>query len=372
MSTLVTTNIQTANGTTDLTIKTGNTSSAAIILAANGSGFVIQGNSTSNVMTVNSTAVSYLGTQSLNAVSINLSTNTFTIGTAAYHVSNGYFGIGTNTPPSLLTVYSNTTSANLSLIGDNQTSSLNVYRFSNNSSSPQIYQYKARGSNTTPLTVVAGDVVGNWLQYVFDGTSFKQLSQIRSVVDTVGGTDDFSGYLQFYTRTDGPSAAVTERMRIDKNGNTGIGNTSPAHTLRVEGTISALTSVGVGSAVTINTTSTYIANLTSNGTSYVSNGFYVVAGNWGVVSANITLNAANGNYQYLTSNAAYTITAPTQDCAIDILILNGSSAGSLTFSGFTIQSGGTGDTYATTASSQFILSVRRINGVSTYVWKALQ
>ena len=199
MSTLVTTNIQTANGTTDLTIKTGNTSGAAILVAANGSGFVLQGNSSANVMTVNSTAVSYLGTQTINA------------------------------------------------------------------------------------------------------------------------------------------AAVT-----------------------------------VGTTITINTTASYIANLTSNGTAYVANGFYVVAGNWGVVSANITLNSANGNYQYFTSNAAYTITAPTQDCAIDILVTNGTGAGTITFSGFTVQSGGTGDTYATTNANKYLLSVRRINSVSTYIWKALQ
>lgn len=182
----------------------------------------------------------------------------------------------------------------------------------------------------------------------------------------------FTGISYFSNSSSTNTFTVGTASYFVSNGNFGIGNTVPAHKLRVEGTFSVLTSIAVGSAVTINTTASYIANLTSNGTAYVANGFYVVPGNWGVVSANITLNSANGNYQYFTSNAAYTITAPTQDCAIDILITNGTGASTITFSGFTVQTGGTGDTYATTASNQYLLSVRRINSVSTYVWKALQ
>ena len=193
MSTLVTTNIQTANGTTDLTIKTGNTSGAGILINANGTGFVFQGNSSANVMTVNSTAVTYLGTQTINVATI-----------------------------------------------------------------------------------------------------------------------------------------------------------------------------AVGS-VTVNA-----SGITSNGTSYVANGFYITPGNWGVINANVTMSASNGNYQYATTNAAFTWTAPTTDCAIDILITNGSGAGTITFSGFTVQSGGTGDTYATTNNNKYLVSVRRINSVSTYLIKALQ
>ena len=58
--------------------------------------------------------------------------------------------------------------------------------------------------------------------------------------------------------------------------------------------------------------------------------------------------------------------------AIDILITNGASAGSITFSGFTANAGNVGDTYDTGNGNRFILMVRRINGISTYVFKALQ
>ena len=44
----------------------------------------------------------------------------------------------------------------------------------------------------------------------------------------------------------------------------------------------------------------------------------------------------NGNYQFITNNGAFTITAPASDCAVDILVTNGASAGAITFTGFTI------------------------------------
>lgn len=82
--------------------------------------------------------------------------------------------------------------------------------------------------------------------------------------------------------------------------------------------------------------------------------------------------AANGNYQYITNNVAgFTIAVPAADSAIDLLITNGASAGTITFSGYTVSSN-TGDALTTTNTSKFIISIRRINGVSTYVIKALQ
>lgn len=85
-----------------------------------------------------------------------------------------------------------------------------------------------------------------------------------------------------------------------------------------------------------------------------------------------TPNAANNNYQYGTSNGAVTIAAPPADSAIDFLWTNGINAQAITFSGYTVQSGGTGDAYVTTNAFQFLFSIRRINGVSTYTIKALQ
>ena len=111
--------------------------------------------------------------------------------------------------------------------------------------------------------------------------------------------------------------------------------------------------------------------ITANNTVTINTGYSVTANNQGTVSANITLGMANGNYQYLTANGTFTITAPTSDGAIDILVTNGTAANTISFSGFTVGSS-TGSTYATTNGNKYILSVRRINAVSTYSWYALQ
>ena len=88
-------------------------------------------------------------------------------------------------------------------------------------------------------------------------------------------------------------------------------------------------------------------------------------------SGTFTPDPALGNYQYYTNNGAHTLAAPSSDCAIMILITNGASAGAITFSGFTVGSS-TGDALNTTNTNKFILSIIRVNGVSTYWTKALQ
>lgn len=101
----------------------------------------------------------------------------------------------------------------------------------------------------------------------------------------------------------------------------------------------------------------------------VVGGYSIQPASLGTMSS-FTLNPLLGNYQYGTNNGAFTITAPTVDCAIDVLITNGASAGAISFSGFTV--GTTGDSFTTTNGHKFILSIRRINSVATYVIKALQ
>lgn len=113
--------------------------------------------------------------------------------------------------------------------------------------------------------------------------------------------------------------------------------------------------------------------LRKDATGTVTIGYTVTPYNGGVVSAagSYTVNPANGNYQYYNANGAHTLTAPSSDCAVDLLITNGTSAGAITFSGFTVGAS-TGSTYATTSGQRFVISVRRINAISTYSIYALQ
>jgi hypothetical protein len=111
--------------------------------------------------------------------------------------------------------------------------------------------------------------------------------------------------------------------------------------------------------------------LTASQTATITKGYTVTPYNGGTVSSGTTTpDPVNGNYQYYTNGGAHTIAAPSSDCAIDVMVINGASgAGAITMSGFkTPGSGASGATYATTANTWWVLSIRRINAVSTFVW----
>lgn len=88
-------------------------------------------------------------------------------------------------------------------------------------------------------------------------------------------------------------------------------------------------------------------------------------------SGSFTVDPWKHNYQYWTCTGASTITAPASDCAVDILVTN-SPGGAITFSGFTVNAANAGDPLTTTNGHRFIVSIRRIASISTYVVKALQ
>lgn len=77
MSSLTTTTIDTINSTTNLTVRTGNTAGARIIVATGSEGVIVGGNSSANVFFVNSTSVRSNVQISSNTLAVNvISTNT--------------------------------------------------------------------------------------------------------------------------------------------------------------------------------------------------------------------------------------------------------------------------------------------------------
>lgn len=112
--------------------------------------------------------------------------------------------------------------------------------------------------------------------------------------------------------------------------------------------------------------------VTAASSTTISVGYPLTSYNGGTVSSGTYTPAiANGGTQYITNNGAFTLAAPANDCTILLLITNGGSAGSVTFSGYTVSSS-TGDSLTTTNTSKFMISIARINSVSTYIIKALQ
>jgi hypothetical protein len=112
--------------------------------------------------------------------------------------------------------------------------------------------------------------------------------------------------------------------------------------------------------------------VTTGATSNVTVGYTYTSFNAGTKSTGtFTPDPASGNAQYATNNGAHTLAAPSSDCSIMILYTNGASAGVVTFSGFTVGAS-TGDPLTTTNTNKFLISIVRINGVASYLIKALQ
>jgi len=105
-------------------------------------------------------------------------------------------------------------------------------------------------------------------------------------------------------------------------------------------------------------------------TSLLTAGFTATSFSLGTVTTGtVTPSAANGNFQHLTANGAFTLAPPSATCCIDIEVLNGASAGTITTSGFTKVNG---DAYATTNALKFIFHITKTNSYSRLSIEALQ
>jgi hypothetical protein len=108
----------------------------------------------------------------------------------------------------------------------------------------------------------------------------------------------------------------------------------------------------------------------------ISGGATVVSANLGISNSTVTaftLDCGKCPLQYLTNNGAVTLTAPSNDGTCILQILNGSAAGTITFSSWQINStAGTGDAYNTTSGNIFNAYISRINGNATYILKEIK
>jgi hypothetical protein len=116
---------------------------------------------------------------------------------------------------------------------------------------------------------------------------------------------------------------------------------------------------------------TNLANLTVADQT-LSGGANVTPNNLGTfASGTLTTDCGKGPLQYAVNGGAFTLAAPANDGSCIIRILNNSSAGTITLSGFT-DGASIGDTPDTTNTHAFAYQIFRINGVSSHYVKAYQ
>lgn len=90
-----------------------------------------------------------------------------------------------------------------------------------------------------------------------------------------------------------------------------------------------------------------------------------------VSSGTTTIDCGKNPSQYLTNGGAFTLAAPTNDGQCIVQVENGASAGTITFSGFSVGTN-TGDPLDTTNGHKFQISIRRVHSVSEYAIQAAQ
>jgi len=131
---------------------------------------------------------------------------------ALYVADGGNVGIGTTSPSSKLTIESSTATA-----GD---AVLNI--------------------RTTPGNITAGSTAIGGIYFSTQDASGGGTGDVAGITVIAGdGTSAYTGAgrpadLVFYTQPLGASASLTEAMRIDQDGNVGIGTTSPQSKLHIE------------------------------------------------------------------------------------------------------------------------------------------
>jgi hypothetical protein len=104
----------------------------------------------------------------------------------------------------------------------------------------------------------------------------------------------------------------------------------------------------------------------------LTGGANVASHNIGIVtSGTTTVDCGKSPLQYMTNGGASTLAAPANDGSCMVLITNNTTAGTIAFSGFTVGAN-TGEFLDTTNGHSFSVSIWRINGISSYIVKALQ
>jgi hypothetical protein len=175
--------------------------------------------------------------------------------------------------------------------------------------------------NDNTTVVVNNETLGNIYWSGSDGVNQTLAAQIIAQVDGTPGADDMPGRLVFSTTADG-AASPTERMRITSAGNVGIGTSSPANLLHVQGDATFEANAGGQFAIR---GSTNIQNRLNFGFETTNNYAWIQAVTAGTAYRPIALNPSGGNVGIGTASPATKLHVldPT---AVDVEVRAGNSA----------------------------------------------
>jgi hypothetical protein len=200
-------------------------------------------------------STAYVGTQSNS--DLRLMTNRI------YRISilaNGNVGVGTTTPIAKFQVHSSSTDFATGTYGMvNQLSA-------NTAFGSRFAFYKSRGSATAPTAIINNDVIGSMQNFGYDGTAFVNAGAVNWDATEAWTPSAHGTRIRFTTVSNG-STTLSERMRIDQNGNVGIGTAAPGNQLHIassSGSTSGLR-LGINSSTATTTSSGKVLGINASG-----------------------------------------------------------------------------------------------------------
>jgi hypothetical protein len=139
-------------------------------------------------------------------------TDVWAISGSDINFTTGKVGVGTATPASELNTVTSSTSTLRGITSDQTSSDTN---------SASINLRKIRGSSA----VASGDGLGHIIPWGYDGTQYTSGGRIKFGAEGTIASNSVPTNIQFHT---GNVSNGAEKMRIDSNGQVGIGTTSPS------------------------------------------------------------------------------------------------------------------------------------------------
>ncbi|UPA25365.1 hypothetical protein [Shinella oryzae] len=237
----------------------------------------------------------------------------------------------------------------------------------------------------------AGQIkAGQITALAFDGTNFRLITPIVNN-PTFSGTLTVPNVTSTATITAG---AITASGVITGNGSgltnvnaSTVGGINPADIvlksrsvltgtgLSGGGDLSADRSLSVNYGTTAGTAAqgndSRIVNAAQRTGDAVTGGFTATSKNLGSPTGTVALTPSGGNMQHMTNVGAVSIAAPTAAGVYTIIleIVNSTTAGAVTLTGFTIRDG---DNFTTTSGHKFQLHIAKTNSAVAAIVKAMQ
>lgn len=123
---------------------------------------------------------------------------------------------------------------NIRAISPNSSAALELYSFRNAGNQNKINAFAARGTETSPLALQAGDFILELQAAGYTSGGYRNAARFAMGMDSAPTATSSPGYLTFQTTPSG-STSLTERMRVTSSGQVGIGTGSPLGRLDVRG-----------------------------------------------------------------------------------------------------------------------------------------